>query len=132
MIELDKLLFGGFIDRERNAVAEALYARLEKKYGEPEVGTTRAVFFSKKHVVKVPINDKGEYVNDYEGSVSSDIYARGRWVEIEGFICVIQERLDLSCLKNFSYKNFPDWVGNIDCGQVGHDRKGNLKAFDFG
>lgn len=131
-MKLDKLLFGGFIDKHRTAAAEAQLVRLTKKYGEPKIGTTRACFMSKRYVLKFPINDRGEFCNDWEGSVSADYLARGRWLEIDGFICVMQERLVEADWDGKKYSDFPDWVGSVDCGQVGYDRKGVLKAYDFG
>lgn len=131
-IVLDKLLFGGFIDQHRNELAQQQLNRLFAKYGEPKIGITRACFLSKHYVLKFPINDRGERCNDWEGSCSGSYLARGRWLEIGGFICVMQERLVEVDWKNNTYANFPDWVGSIDCGQVGYDKHGVLKAYDFG
>lgn len=130
-MNLESFLFGGFIDEHRTKEANLLLARLTEKYGKSRIGTTRSCFFSKHFVLKFPINDRGEFCNDWEGSVSADYLAKGRWLEIEGFICVMQERLVEADWKDKTYADFPDWVGSIDCGQVGYDSKGNLKAFDF-
>jgi hypothetical protein len=121
-----------FFDGRRDAGAKAALDRLTQKYGEPDVGTTRACFISKRCVIKFPINDRGERANDWEGSVSADHLARGRYITIDGFVCVIQEKLNVDIWNGKTYKDFPEWVGSIDCGQVGYDSKGNLKAFDFG
>lgn len=42
-------------------------------------------------------------------------------MQIDGFTCVIQEML--SYIKDFNMKNLPEWVGSVDCGQVGYDKK---------
>jgi hypothetical protein len=51
-----------------------------------------------------------------------------------GFVCVMQETLTMpiegeiqKIWKNPAY----DWVGSIDGSQVGYDRHGQLKAYDF-
>lgn len=129
---LSNLLFGGFGSADLDAQAEAALAKLMAKYGEPLLGTTRATFLSKNYVLKFPLNANGNRANDWEGSVSADHLARGRWLQIEGFICVMQERLVELDWNNTKYTDLPDWVECIDCGQVGYDKQGNLKAFDFG
>lgn len=30
------------------------------------------------------------------------------------------------------YKNGPDWMGFVDCGQVGYNRFGQVVAYDYG
>lgn len=119
-------MFGGFCDWDRKTIeqdAEKALIRLTEKYGIPECGRNRATFISKHCVIKFPLND-------WEGSVSSPELAKGRWIKIDDFVCVIQEKLKM--VENFSYDTLPDWVGSIDGGQVGYDKKGRLKAFDFG
>lgn len=134
-MKLSDHMFGGFADWDNenlNARAEVVLARLIEKYGEPECGRNRAVFLSKNYVLKFPLNDGGVGDNDWEGSVSADHLAVGRWIQIDGFVCVMQERLTHIPPEEFSYDNLPDWVGFIDGGQVGYDRQGRLKAYDFG
>lgn len=126
-------MFGGFCNWDRKTIeqdAERNLRILTEKYGQPECGRNRATFISKHCVIKFPLNDNGIADNDWEGSVSGPELAKGRWIEIDGFVCVIQEKLTM--LEDFSYKNLPDWVGSVDGGQVGYDKKGRLKAFDFG
>jgi len=67
MMNLESFLFGGFIDEHRTKKANLLLARLTEKYGKPRIGTTRACFFSKHFVLKFPINDRGEFCNDWGG-----------------------------------------------------------------
>lgn len=126
-MRLADYMFGGFDEPKRDRAAEKIIKKLIKKYGEPEVGTTRAAFIGRNFVFKFPINESGERANDWEGSCRDDIYAKGRWIKFENFICVMQERLTLA-----GDEPLPDWVNGIDGGQVGYDRNGNLKAYDFG
>lgn len=123
-------LFGGFGVDEIDYKAHLTLMWLTEKYGQPDCGRNRACFFSKHCVIKFPLNANGEADNDWEASCSGETLAKGRWIEINGFICVIQEKLNY--VENFSYSALPDWVGSVDCGQVGYDKKGNLKAYDFG
>lgn len=131
-MKLSEILFAGFIDEGRTEKAEAILKRLTAKYGEPSCGKDRAAFISKHCVLKFPINDCGEMANDWEGSLISDTTAKGKWLEIDGFVCVMQEKLVEVDWSVNEYSDFPDWVGCIDCGQVGYDRRGRLKAYDFG
>lgn len=136
-MKLSDHMFGGFCewdekDKGINERAEAILAKLIEKYGQPECGRNRACFISKHCVLKFPLNDGGVADNDWEGSCSGDIYAVGKWLQIGEFVCVMQEKLTLIPEEAFSYATLPDWVGSVDCGQVGYDKKGRLKAFDFG
>ena len=134
-LSLSNHMFGGFStwdDEYVDAQAEAQLALLTLKYGIPECGRNRATFFGKHCVIKFPLNDNGIADNDWEGSCSADYLAVGKWIEIGGFVCVMQEKLIPIPENEFSYDNLPDWVGSIDGGQVGYDKKGRLKAYDFG
>lgn len=134
-MKLSNFLYGGFCDWDDKTIndrAEAILARLIAKYGEPICGRNRAAFMSKHCVIKFPLNDNGICDNDWEGSCSAPYLAKGRWIQIDGFTCVIQERLTEIPADEFSYESLPDWVGSIDGGQVGYDKKNRLKAYDFG
>ncbi len=134
-MKLSEQMFGGFIDwhdKTINDRAESALKKLINKYGQPQCGRNRAAFISKHCVIKFPLNDDGVADCDWEGSYSGEHLAKGRWIQIDGFVCVIQEKLRLIPNKEFSYANLPDWVGSIDCGQVGYDKKDRLKAYDFG
>lgn len=126
-------MFGGFYtweDKTINARAETMLLKLTTKYGIPQCGRNRATFISKNYVIKFPLNDNGIADNDWEGSCSASYLARGRWIKIDGFVCVMQEKLTI--LQGHELSDLPEWVNSIDGRQVGYDRKGNLKAFDFG
>lgn len=127
-MNLSELYFAGFMDDAFTQKAQALVDKLTAKYGEPDCGRNRAVFISKFCVIKVPINDNGVIDNDWEASVKSDTTANGRWLEIDGLVCCMQQKLNTE----ITHRDLPDWVGSVDCQQVGYDRKGNLRAYDFG
>lgn len=139
--ELRAWYFSGFFEDETERAAQDLINFLVSKYGNPiGCGTTRMVFESKNNVIKVPINDAGISSNDWEGSCSNEIYAKtkGIWLD-NGLVIVVQEKLDLdfkfeknNIIKDGSSFKYPDWVNGIDCQQVGFDKNGNLKAYDYG
>lgn len=111
-------------------LAIELLSKLEKKYGKPSCGRNRAAFISKHCVIKFPLNFDGLTDNQYETRVDHEVnyYAKGKQVLLGDFNCVVQEKLRMP--KN--HDNLPSWVNCIDCGQVGYDSKGMLKAYDFG
>jgi hypothetical protein len=123
-------LFGGFETKARSKHAEKILHKLRTQYGEPECGRNRASFMLKKHVLKFPLNNAGEADNDLEGSMGGPTLAKGRRIEIEGFICVVQEKLDV--IDDPYGLDLPEWVNYIDGSQVGYSAKGVLKAYDFG
>lgn len=142
-LKLSNHLFGGFYDAAMTANAERILVKLAKRFGTPNCGRNRAVFHLKNNVLKFPLNPAGESDNDWEASCSSEHYAKGRHFNIDGFICVVQEKLTpielafpddelgraqfLDCLNNL-----PTWTHYIDNQQVGYSKKGELKAYDFG
>lgn len=123
-----------FCEEDRNQAAQRLLAKLAGKYGYLASGLYRAVFKMRgDRVLKVPLNEAGEFCNDGEGSVIDETCARGRWLEIDGFVCVIQEYVDDVSLSTIRARlgHIPDWVTGVDCAQVGFTRSGHLKAYDF-
>ena len=127
---LNDYLHGGFEDESRDSSASIVLKKLIKKYGIPQCGRNRATFISKKIVIKFPLNDDGEINNSVEATFVSDKTAKGRRIILNGFICVIQEKIII-----FDYPvdvtNFPEWTKDIDSGQIGCDSTGNFKAYDF-
>jgi hypothetical protein len=112
-----------------------------KKYGEPEVGRTRAVFDrGDGYVVKVPINGEGFSANDREVRTSeaedpytpvADCYHDTVYdASPKGVSILVMEKLTFEGVPR-SYKDLPDWVGAVDCAQVGYNKKGELVAFDL-
>jgi len=90
---LQDYLMGGFMDETRDKKASNALGRLMGKYGLPKCGRNRAVFISKAFVIKFPLNDSGEDNNSTEAMFVSDNVAKGRAIIIEGFSCLMQEKL---------------------------------------
>jgi len=91
----------------------------------------RRVFLSPsgKYVLKVPLNERGEDENwweHYRYNVLGwkDLYAKCRLVGK----CLVMEFVKVAT----DLKNLPDWTRDIDCAQVGWNRKGKLVAYDYG
>lgn len=123
-----------FIDcPEARARADKVIARLIAKYGQPfDYGRNRLVFANDRIVFKFPRNLNGIADNDWEGSCRAPYLARGKWLELDGFVCVMQERVQRIYADTPPPKKLPSWTGSIDCCQVGYDRQGKLRAYDFG
>ena len=123
-----------FCDEERNRAAKSLLARLASKYAYVASGNYRAVFKLRgDRVLKLPLNEAGVFCNDCEASILDKTCARGKWLEIEGLICVMQEYVEDATLSEIKARigYIPDWVAGVDCAQVGFTRAGQLKAYDF-
>ncbi len=118
---------------EARTRADAVIARLIAKYGPPlDYGRNRLVFANDRIVLKFPRCCDGEADNDWEGCVSGPTLARGKRLVIDGFICVMQERVQRIYADVPCPENLPDWTDFIDGQQVGYDRKGVLRAYDYG
>lgn len=90
---------------------------------------------SGKNVIKVPSSRDGVASNHREARIRYEkdpwtdkekVYARCRIIPGTNFL--VMEYIDpvISC------NNLPKWTNCIDCGQVGYNRKGELKAYDYG
>lgn len=118
---------------EARARADVVIARLVAKYGHPlDFGRNRVVFANDRIVVKFPRNCNGEADNCWEGSCRGPTKARGKRIELDGFICVMQERVQRIYADVPRPDVLPKWADFIDCLQVGFDRQGRLRAYDFG
>jgi hypothetical protein len=123
-----------FSDDIRAAHAIRIIEDLSKRFEPLGFGNYRIVFKLRgDHVLKFPLNEAGEFCNDGEASWKDDYLAAGRYLELGGFVCVVQE-----CVQDATFDvireilgEVPDWVCSIDCGQVGFNRSGQLKAYDF-
>lgn len=111
-----------------------------EKYGIPEVGRTRAVFDrGDGHVIKVPLNGEGFMANRSEAltSASDDTFIpvakcwQEERTEFPGDTVSVLVMEKVTPIGKINYKELPDWVGYVDCAQVGHDRHGNLVAYDL-
>lgn len=116
---------------EHRANVLAVVAKLSKKYGEAHCGRNRATFIGKNYVFKIARNGCGEIDNWYEARVKSEEYCKGRIIEIDEVRVLVQEKVIPYYQAGVKAKDLPDWVDFIDCAQVGFDRKGVLKAYDF-
>lgn len=104
-------------------------------------GRNRIVLLMGPYVIKFPINWNGHADNDWEGSISNPDesepdynpdnvqYARTRLAYFEQTPIVFMEQVTPTAE---SYDVLPDWVGYVDCAQVGYNRKGKLVAYDYG
>lgn len=113
-----------------------------RKYGEPMIGRTRAVFDrGDGYMLKVPLNGEGMMANSseimtYEANDSFIPVAECR-IETDysgssdGIGVMVMEKVDIEPVQNMSYNDLPDWVGYVDCAQVGYDKKGRLVAYDL-
>lgn len=118
---------------EARARADKVIARLIAKYGQPfDYGRNRLVFANDRIVFKFPRNCDGEADNCWEGSCRGPTKARGKRLVIDGFICVMQERLQRIYQDVPRPKSVPKWTDAVDCMQIGYDRKGTLRVYDFG
>lgn len=113
-----------------------------RQYGQPLLGRTRAVFDrGDGYMVKVAMNGEGLMANRSEilTHEEPDSYipvAPCRMetdysVVPEGMEVLVMEKVDIKGASHLSYKEMPDWVGSVDCGQVGYDSKGRLVAYDL-
>lgn len=107
---------------------------LQAKYGEPiGSGRHRLTFASKRVVIKMPWNTEAIAANNSEYRIYKidlscrERLARCRKIELFGVPVIVMEKLNI----NIDWREKPSWSMNYDCGQVGKDRKGNLKAYDY-
>lgn len=119
-------------------IVKHLHERYSKKGEALGGGRNRNVFaLNSRWVVKLPKNGDGCTDNDWEGSVSNvddphedDVkYPKTRLVYVGDIPVLFMERVRYA---EESYEELPDWVGFVDCGQVGYDWKGKLVAYDYG
>jgi hypothetical protein len=132
-------------DRDLADEAREALSRYLSRSKEIWCGRNRVVFDMGTYVVKLPRHALGFGDNDWEGSISNgsdstseDVqYARTRLYYYKGIHGIkipllFMERVDSDIWKDKHYKDFPDWVGSVDGGQVGYNKQGKLVAFDYG
>lgn len=115
-----------------------------KKYGPPKLGTSRVTYLSKHVVFKVPINNDGFRNNDWEASLLSIgkdendpnyiPLAYSRFLPGCGIPVVVMEKVREATKDEIIAKfgAIPDFVYNVDMGQVDWTKKGKLVVFDYG
>lgn len=120
-----------------------LFDRYHKRCKGFESGRTRCTFMFGRYVVKLPITHAGVGDNDWEGSVSNGPdqneeehvqYARTRMHYEDSIPVLFMEYVEWARTAEIVARlgHEPDWVGCVDCGQVGFNRAGKLVAFDYG
>lgn len=103
-------------------------------YGTPQIGRTRAVFDTEDgNVLKIPYTDEGFIANRGEvmTSEAEDAYipiAKCWHDEKDGVSVLVMEKVTPA---KADYKNMPDWIYSVDCGQVGYLPDGRLVAYDL-
>lgn len=109
-------------------------------------GRNRMVFLlpSGLNVIKVPLNEDGIIDNWHEHCIRStgNPYdhqkTRARCRILPGSNCLIMEYLTVmfypDLLEYYTPRKMkiPDWIGSIDCSQVGLSLTGKVKAYDYG
>lgn len=115
---------------------EYYQAAYEHYEGIPRiVSRTRVIYMFEDHVIKVPLTDEGEYSNGLEVNVSNqgDIP-----IAKSEFITINHNGKEIEVMKmekvqpvNADYDKMPNWIYQIDCGQVGLTRTGELVAYDL-
>lgn len=114
-------------------VVQSIIDKMTNKFGQPESGRNRTVFKGKTIVFKVPHNSYGIHDNEYEyrtfkSSPNNDKLARCKLVHINDIPILLMIKVDT----NIPLKNLPDWSKFYDCFQVGKNKKGKYKAYDYG
>jgi hypothetical protein len=130
MIHLHSIAWYAEIDDPGLAALNERYASI---YGDPLVSSTRSVYLDDRgrRVFKVPVNMAGIDANYREdGHTDPDIpLASCRLVDPEAEFPVLEMEWVRSI--TVKYDELPDWVGWVDCGQVGYTDDGRLVAFDL-
>jgi len=112
-------------------VIEQLTSRLGASIGQ---GLGRVVFKSHHVVLKAPINDKGVMDNYREhrkwinrGTYGEVTLARCRLIHIRDIPVVVMTKVNT----NLSLDSLPRWSQYVDCLQVGMDKQGVYRAYDY-
>lgn len=97
-----------------------------------ECGRHRCVFISNNRevVIKIPNCSMGIMANEDEYQNQNhpeNKHAKCKLIHMKqsGIPILIMEKV------NISVKDKPDWAWCYDCGQVGTDKKGRFKAYDY-
>ncbi len=107
--------------------------KLKDKYGSSMDGKNRYVCISRSIVLKVPKNVYGVIDNLHEARLfktENDTHlARCKIKLINGLPVLIMQKLTL--VSNETH-TFPDWAQCVESKQVGLDKYGRWKAYDYG
>ncbi len=119
--------------REIVPVLTSIFKEL-KSLGFKVVGQGRhrrgMLFPSGKYILKVPINTEGEQANLEEAERYQTDYsekgARCRLIYYKDFPCIVMEMV-----KPAVYSPDCPFLKEVDCGQVGYNRRGKIVAYDY-
>lgn len=124
----------------RNVNYFKLLQYFNDRYGKPVGAGRHRVGFSKGNVVvKVPKNDMGMMDNEREYRMYRESIqkpkrhrplARNKLIMIDDIPVLYIEKLDIEP-NVYKHGPQPTWADEIDSQQVGVDRKGKWKAYDY-
>lgn len=108
-------------------------SQLRSKYGGSlPRQRNRAVFLSKFVVVKVPVNERGLIDIFHEAHLYSkkddENLAPCKLILVNELPVLMMQKLDT----NIGTRPYPEWAKHVDARQVGLNRKGKFKAYDYG
>lgn len=111
-----------------------LHESLSARYRSAS-GGTRATYFMRGVVVKVPLNAYGVEANYHEADWSA-CHGKGGYIPIAEAFIETWGGLDVLIMEqvkpvSLPYSQMPDWVMSVDCAQVGYDADGVLVAYDL-
>lgn len=110
-----------------------LIRKYKKEYSVLATGRTRIVFLKNNHeVIKLPLNEEGleaQYTEaqTYKKNKKRNIFAKCSLVHDNDIPVLTMERVR----PIMTIKDPPEWVGFIDCEQVGYNSLGQLVAYDY-
>lgn len=98
----------------------------------PECGRHRCTFINKNRnvVIKVPSCELGMASNEDEYNSRNDIQhanCKLLFLNKTRIPIIIMEKLNI----DHPYKDLPDWANTYDCCQVGSNKSGKFKAYDY-
>jgi len=108
-----------------------VFESLVEQYGDPWCGRTRATFDrGDGFVIKFSLDGEGAIATSNESKWADDFIplADCRMEFIDDIPVLVMEKVEIVTA---SYQDMPDWVGYVDCGQVGRNSKGELVAYDL-
>lgn len=126
--------------RKKAKLNPSLYGKaikdLSKIYGKPLIGGHRVVFINGDEVIKVPYKESGEIANEIElegRPKNAPPEAKFAKTKLDnelsnkyGFLIIRMERI-----KDYFTIRMPEWTYDIDCCQVGINKRGELVAYDW-
>lgn len=92
-----------------------------------------------RFVLKLPYTDSGEEANRYEHAVykqgkAKERLAKCRLVKLYGLDCLLMEKVREMTEEEIcehTADSYDHWIYEIDCEQVGYNRRGKIVAWDY-